>query len=71
MNSLWFIIFCILYQTINCERPLNRWKRVIGGEDANMDQANFVVQLIDMSNITICTGFIIGPKMVLTAAHCV
>jgi len=45
-------------------------KRVIGGDDAPQDAKRFLVQLVDQFNRTICTGSIIAPDTVLTAAHC-
>ena len=46
-------------------------KRVIGGEDARHEANRFMVQLVDRHNQTICSGSIVAPDSVLTAAHCV
>lgn len=46
-----------------------RVRRMIGGAYASIEEAPFVVQLIQ-SGQTYCTGAIIDPETILTAAHC-
>ncbi|KAI2804002.1 hypothetical protein BLOT_008142 [Blomia tropicalis] len=57
-----------LNQQIN-HTQRNLSKRVIDGDTAYLHEAPFVVQLIRM-NQCFCTGSIIGPDTILTAAHC-
>ncbi|KAI7815458.1 Serine protease, partial [Rhyzopertha dominica] len=43
--------------------------RIVGGEDADIEDYNYTVQLLYFGS-HICGGSIISPKYVVTAAHC-
>lgn len=43
--------------------------RIVGGEDAEIEQFNYNAQLL-YYNSHICGAVIISPQYVLTAAHC-
>ncbi|XP_076764887.1 protein masquerade-like [Xylocopa sonorina] len=52
-------------------RSLERDPRVVGGEDADVNEWCWQVALINSLNQYLCGGALIGTQWVLTAAHCV
>ncbi|CAL7933033.1 unnamed protein product [Xylocopa violacea] len=52
-------------------RSLQRGARVVGGEDADVNEWCWQVALINSLNQYLCGGALIGTQWVLTAAHCV
>ena len=56
-----------------CSRNDNIWndKRIHGGEDAIIENFPWIVSLQYMHGRAFCGGVIVGPDIILTAAHCI
>lgn len=64
------VLFCAIAVGQDRAEPGHQ-KNIVGGEDAGIDEFSFVAKIIYGGSQVGCTGSLIAPDKVLTAAHCV
>lgn len=73
VGSLVVFILCACQKGNISQTSWTGQNQIVGGAEASMDdsQSRHVVWVADETTNMSCTGIIISPKLILTAAHCV
>lgn len=74
LTALFTVLFTVLLIMIGCAEltqgnEIEGQGKIVNGQDDSGHP--YVVSLVNQQGASICTGTLIGPKTVLTAAHCI